>query len=51
MFFTPLALLVCLGNALALITAYRLRQWDRPVIAGSGTANRFADPDMTTERR
>jgi hypothetical protein len=51
MFFTPLALLVCLGNALALITAYRLRQWDRPVIGGSGSANRFADPDMTTERR
>jgi hypothetical protein len=32
MLFTPLALLAVVGSSLALITTYRLRQWDRPVI-------------------
>jgi hypothetical protein len=38
MMFTLLALLGVLMSVLALITAYRLRQWDRPVIPQGSTA-------------
>jgi Protein kinase domain len=41
--FTPLAFLGILASLLCLITAYRLRQWDRPVLRSAGI------PDTASE--